>query len=369
MFLYRYKASRLLRPLVSGSLCAALMLVGLLVPHTAQANIADLTVAPYDSCTASTANGIATFRMRAHLTSAIAFLAGRQDLSTWGVAVFFYDSQGNIKATPADANLKVSMNQKASVTTITYPYYRTTRVVSGPASNSPDALQKEYANSWHMLNAYTAAANLEITVNSNSISEFPGIGVSIALRNTSQTVHMDKRTAYLAVDTTGLSTCNEITTGTKPPQPPKPPVKRPLTVTVTDVDLGELNANGQVEKHYTSCGVTFSNYEPLHIYSEKMQIRVSNQNGTTGGSPNMFKLVHNNDLNATIPYTVEVSGMPVPPEHSNRYTFPNVPMALFNMGFIMPPTCMSFTLNTRTPTTAKLGDYMDILTFTVSNIP
>lgn len=368
MFLYRYKASRLLRPLVSGSLCAALMLVGLFVPHTAQANIADLTVAPYDSCTASTANGVATFKMRAHLTSAIAFLAGRQDLSTWGVAVFFYDSQGNIKATPADANLKVSMNQTASVTTITYPYYRSTRVVSGPASNSP-ALKPEYANSWHNLNAYTAAANLEITVNSNSISEFPGIGVSIALRNTSQTVHMDKRTAYLAVDTTGLSTCNEITTGTKPPQPPKPPAKKKVTITVTDMDFGDLSPTRPTDPMRTGTRLCFSDYEPFSLTSEKLQLHVTNQNGTTGGFPNMFKLVHTSDPSATIPYNFRVDMLQL--NGVSNYDLPNnTPHPIESIFFAAGQRlCYTTQYKTQTTSESKPGDYMDTLTFTVSNIP
>lgn len=344
---------------ILGVLCGALLLLGICFPHSAQAQfLGNLTEGGrYDNCTVSTSpNGKTTFKFRAQLKSASSMMAQQnKTFASWGAAVFFYDRNGNIKATPVSASAK--MNQVSSSNSFYYPYYSDVRIFSGPlvAETLP-----AYAGNWHRLGA--GPVDLEITVNSSDIADFPAISVAMAIRETQFSVFMDGRSAYLTeADSSGGGTCAQINIGGPPPIPQK----KLLTVKVPDWDFGELKAN-DTDTDIPLTGKFCLQYDPVTIHSERLILNVSSQNGTTSQSPNMFKLVHLDDHNAVIPYAMRLRGMALP---GGVYRLPNSGPAAFSAANFNPSgeTCFDATYTTKTTTSSRPGSYMDVLTFTVSN--
>jgi hypothetical protein len=344
-------------------LYGALLLITVLFPTLARAQYrTQLTQgARYDQCsTTTTSDGKTIFKFRVQLIDAWNFMGGqRRTLDSWGAAVFFYDRDGSYKSSPSKVTVK--MNQVASASGYRDPFFPTVSVYSGPLGSG---IISAYQNNWHRLGA--GYVTIEVDTYSSEIVDFPAISISMSLRSTMGDVWMDQRKAHLTANGTGSNgtDCELISPETKPPEPKT----KPLTVKVPDWDFGELRANDPNQDIPLTEQLCLE-YEPAGgIYSEKLLLNVSNQNGTTGQSPNMFKLVHRSDPNAFIPYSMRLRGSAL---LANVYRMPNsgatslLPHTFNPIG----KTCLDATYTTRTTTASKPGDYMDTITITISNQP
>lgn len=354
---------RLLSHHFLGFLCRILLLISLFFPHFAQAQYAGTLTnnARYDNCTVTTSiNGQTTFRVRAHLVSSSIYLNQQQKyFSTWGVAVFFYDGSGNRKVSPASTIVR--MNAIDSPSRYYYSPVPSLTIYSGPTDGSTTPL---YTSNWHRLNA--GAVDIEVSVKSIDIAEFPAIVLAMSLREkTFSSSYIDTLYALLSEsEAAGAGACNMILPGTKPPAPKK----KLLTVKVPDWDFGELKANDP-NQNIPLTEKFCLEYEAAGIYSEKITLNVSNQNGTTieSGSK-FFKLLHSNGSGAYIPYAMRLNGSGLT---GGVYRMPNSGATSFatNNFSATGKTCFDATYTSRTLPTSVPGDYTDTLTFTISNVP
>lgn len=349
---------------ISGLLSGVLLLIGICFPHIALAQfLAQLTEGSrYDNCSVSSSpDGKTIFKFRAQLKSGYVLIAEQnKTFASWGTAVFFYDRSGNIRPTPSGVTAK--MNQVTSSSNFFYQFYPTTVIYSGPITA---ATIPAYANNWHKLNP--GPVDVEITVNSSELAEFPAIAVAMAISDTSSNSWMDRKSPLLTENETGgTGACTQIDIGTKPP--PLPSKKKPLTIKAPDWDFGELKPNDSNPDILLAEKLCLK-YEPAGgIYSERLLLRVSNQNGTTGQNSEMFKLVHRSDSSAVIPYSMRLLGIGI---YGSGYRMPSsVPASLRPENFDRSgETCFIPTYTTRTTTASKPGDYMDTITFTIVNAP
>ncbi|WP_131723275.1 MULTISPECIES: hypothetical protein [Burkholderia] len=192
-------------------------------------------------------------------------------------------------------------------------------------------------------------AEVEVIIDNSVIAKWPGIGVRAGAYTTKADVGEVTGAAYLSK--MGTSKC-DLLEPTLPPPPP--PAAITVDVAAPDWNLGEL-PRGEGEK--TLSGLTEQlcfTYSGVNS-SRQFVIDAKGENGTSGGT---FFLKNVTNAAQKIPYKVTLdSGV-------DKFTVPNgsgSPVSLNNGN----RTCFVPTFKTSVGMSVDVGNYSDILTFTI----
>lgn len=356
-----------LRHHVTSLLSKVCILIGLSLPHIGQAQTSSLlTQGPrYSNCSVTESGPTTTFKFTATLINGLDFFIGvpQRTFSTWGVIPFFYDANGNLKPTPG--TVTVRMRNKAHAIRRAYPSYPASPILAGPNSSG---WVLEYKDNWQ---DYAAGnRDFEVVVNSTDIAGYPTIAVAIIVLSPSLPseiggpAYIDTKAVRL-MKSPAPGMCNLIDPGVT-----SPPAKTlPFTVKVPDWDFGELII-GLTQPQYLNKNfcITHNPMDHASMAYEKLQIHVTNQNGTTTeGGKKYFKMLNTNQDGSYIPYMMHFNLHSL--EGTTQYNIPrDLPFKL-NPADFGYTNCYTPRYTTLTSSTTPAGDYTDVLTFTISNYP
>ncbi|MDN7876707.1 hypothetical protein [Burkholderia aenigmatica] len=211
-------------------------------------------------------------------------------------------------------------------------------------------LKEGVKNSWVNNEAFTGT--FEVVIDNKVIADWPAIGLRPGAYTLSDDIGEKSGAAYLDMSTNG--SC-KVLNPDKPP--PAPPPSIAIDVVAPDWSLGEL-PHGESEKTlattaqqlcftYTSIGSDAT--------SEQFIINATSANGI---SSNRFRLKNIDKPTQMIPYSVTLDS------GSAKFSLPNGSKTSVKMNKDKR-TCFVPTFNTSVGIDADVGDYSDVLTFTV----
>ncbi|WP_321783896.1 hypothetical protein [Burkholderia pyrrocinia] len=256
-----------------------------------------------------------------------------------GILVYTFDSEGIMRAS-SNAARSVSINGVAHsrfYTGIGYVMYYN------------DRHKETFPQGWHNIGRFTA--NVSITISNSVIKDWPAIAVRAGNYTYGDDIGEIKGAAYLS-NLGGSSSCRVIDPSVPPPPPP-PAIT--VAVAAPDWDLGELRRGDAVEKTlarpadqlcFTYSGVAGTRNFVIDAQSEN------------GIAANRYLLRNVSNASQTIPYELTLDS------GTASFTVPNAaqrPIALNKDN----RTCFVPTFRTWIDSSVKVGDYSDVLTFTI----
>ncbi|HEF5785768.1 hypothetical protein WK80_30410 [Burkholderia multivorans] len=306
----------------------------------AKVELAELNISNrYHSCSwTDNGNGTSTLRVSIDFKSIDGVTLGRPFLSR-GVLVYAYDKNGRMLESSdiAQAVYMGSVRHSVLVPGRGYVMYHGYKLGSG--------LNPPPFSDWGLVGAFTA--RVTVIVDNAKIEHWPALSIRAGNYLSSNDVAEIKGAAYLA-RYGGSGSCNLV----NPVTPPEPPRSVAIDVTAPNWDLGEL-PRGEGKKSFSSIDDALCfKYSASAVNGKRFVIDATSAAGTINGR---YRLKNGTD---TIPYTVELSNGAV-----------NIPLP--NMGGMTVPldstgrSCWMPTFTTDVPADAKVGQYHDVLTFTV----
>ncbi|KGB91437.1 hypothetical protein DM81_141 [Burkholderia multivorans] len=266
-----------------------------------------------------------------------------------GILIYTYDKNGRMLESSDAAQAVFMSSIRHSIVYSGRGYVMYSGYLVGSGLNPPDDSQ------WGITRAFTA--RVTVIVDNAKVNDWPAL--SIRAGNHASSAGMNpgsyagyhvaeiKGAAYLA-RYGGSGSCNLV----NPITPPEPPRSVAIDVTAPNWDLGEL-PRGEGKKSFSSIDDALCfKYSGSAVNGKRFVIDASSAAGTVNGR---YRLKNGT---ATIPYTVELAGgagnIPLP--NTGGMTVP-----LDSSG----QSCWMPTFTTDVPADAKVGQYHDVLTFTV----
>lgn len=303
----------------------------------------------YHSCSwTDNGNGTSTLGVSIDFKPTEGRTSGQAFLSR-GVLVYAYDKNGRMLESSDAAQAVFMGSVRHSLATPGRGYVMYNGYIVGSGLNPPP-----YAD-WGVTKAFTA--RVTVIVDNAKIEHWPAL--SIRAGNYASARNIDpgsysgydiaeiKGAAYLA-RYGGSGSCNLV----NPIAPPEPPRSVAIDVTAPNWDLGELT-RGEGKKSFSNIDDALCfRYSGSAVSGKRFVIDATSAAGTINGR---YRLKNGTD---TIPYTVELSNGAV-----------NIPLP--NTGGMTVPldsggrSCWMPTFTTNVPADAKVGQYQDVLTFTV----
>ncbi|KVG68308.1 hypothetical protein [Burkholderia pseudomultivorans] len=268
-----------------------------------------------------------------------------------GILVYTYDKNGRMLGSSDVAKAVFMGSGRHSIVAYGRGYVMYNGYIVGSGLNPPDY------SPWGVTRAFTA--RVTVTVDNAKIEEWPALsiragnyasklaeGVNPGSYSGSDIAEI-RGAAYLA-RYGGSGSCN-VVNPTTPPEPPRPVA---INVTAPNWDLGEL-PRGEGKKSFSNIDDALCfKYSGSAVNGKRFVIDATSAAGTINGR---YRLKNGTD---TIPYAVELSNGAV-----------NIPLP--NTGGTTVPldsgglSCWMPTFTTNVPADAKVGQYHDVLTFTV----
>ncbi|WP_254220208.1 hypothetical protein [Burkholderia multivorans] len=306
----------------------------------------------YHSCSwTDNGNGTSTLRVSIDFKATEGRTWGQAFLSR-GIMVYAYDKNGTMLQSSDVAQAVFMGNIRHSIAYSGMGYVMYNGYIVGSGTNPPSYSE------WGITRAFTAP--VRVIVDNAKVEDWPALSIRAGnytapadpgyLPGTGMTgydVAEIKGAAYIA-RYGGPGSCN-VVNPTTPPEPPRPVA---IDVTAPDWDLGEL-PRGEAKKSFSNIedALCFK-YSGSAVNGKRFVIDATSAAGTLNGR---YRLKNGTD---TIPYALELSNGAV-----------NVPLP--NTGGMTVPldssglSCWMPTFTTNVPADAKVGQYHDVLTFTV----
>lgn len=305
----------------------------------------------YHSCSwTDNGNGTSTLRVSIDFKPSEGRTLGQPFLSR-GILVYAYDRYGRMLESSDVAQAVLMGSVRHSIVSPGRGYVMYNGYIVGSGLNPPPYSE------WGVTRAFTA--RVTVIVDNAKIEHWPALSIragNYASKlapgiNPGSHVGYDigeiKGAAYLA-RYGGSGSCNLV----NPITPPEPPRSVAIDVTAPNWDLGEL-PRGEGKKSFSNIDDSLCfRYSGSAVNGKRFVIDATSAAGTINGR---YRLKNGTD---TIPYTVELSNGAV-----------NIPLPN-TRGMTVPldsggRSCWMPTFTTNVPADAKVGQYHDVLTFTV----
>ncbi|KWF17277.1 hypothetical protein [Burkholderia pseudomultivorans] len=275
---------------------------------------------------------------------------------TWGqkflsraVLVYPYDKNGRMLESSDVAQAVFMGSIRHAFVYYGRGYAMYSGYITGSGPNPPTHSE------WGVTRAYTA--RVTVIVDNAKVQDWPALSIRAGNDASSAGMNPGSYTGYDVAEIKGAAyiaryggsgSCNVV----NPITPPEPPRSVAINVTAPNWDLGEL-PRGEGKKSFSNIDdhLCFK-YSGSAVNGKRFVIDATSAAGTINGR---YRLKNETD---TIPYAVELSNGAV-----------NIPLP--NTGGMTVPldsgglSCWMPTFTTNVPADAKVGQYHDVLTFTV----
>ncbi|MCA8476407.1 MULTISPECIES: hypothetical protein [Burkholderia] len=307
----------------------------------------------YHSCSwTDNGNGTSTLRVSIDFKATEGRTYGQAFLSR-GIMVYGYDKNGTMLQSSDVAQAVFMGSVRHSIVYFGKGYVMYNGYIVGSGIEPP-----RYSE-WGVTRAFTAS--VRVIVDNANVEDWPALSIRAGnyataagnpgyLPGTGMSGYdvADVRGAAYITRYGGPGSCNVV----NPTTPPEPPRSVAIDVTAPNWDLGEL-PRGEAKKSFSNIedALCFK-YSGSAVNGKRFVIDATSAAGTVNGR---YRLKNGTD---TIPYAVELSNGAV-----------NVPLP--NTGGMTVPldssglSCWMPTFTTNVPADAKVGQYHDVLTFTV----